>query len=151
MQQRLSSDVEIKQGNRTTQFGESQPGPDKVGLVAQKERHRVSLSQVRLLPQHPGQPVAAPVHLPVGEALPLEVQEGLGRVSPGRHQKGVQDGVERLAPLIQDEPGGELEAPQDVHAVVKPVWEASPEDEHQAAHDRQPDEHRESEELPAAR
>lgn len=126
VQQRLGSDVEVQQSSRAAQLGQAEPGPHEGGLVRQKQGHGVPLLQPGFSLQSSGHLVALEVHLSVGVRAPLEVDEDLVGVSPRCVQEAVQDAVKGFARLVFDQPEAQLEAPQDVDAVIPEVRAESP-------------------------
>lgn len=123
MQERLGSDVKVEEGNWAAQFGQCDPGPYETGLVGQEESDRVPFLEPDLGLQSSGHLVAVFIHLAIRNHSSFKVQEDLAGMPPRRIQEAVQEAVERFELLILGEPDAELDAPQDVHAVIAEVRE----------------------------
>lgn len=127
MQQGFGPDVEVEQGSRAAQLGQTEPGPHEAGLVGQEEGDRVPLLQPGCSPQSPGYLVALSVHIAVRIFPTFEEQEGLAGMLLRGIQEAVHDAVESLGLLVLGEPDAEHDAPQNVHAVVEEMRETFPE------------------------
>lgn len=122
VQERLRSDVEVEESNRTAQLGQAEPCPDEAGLVGQKQGDRVPLLQLGFSLQSSGHLVALFIHLAISELLTFKVQEDLVGMSLHCIQEAVQDAVKRFDLLIFDEPDAKFNAPQNIGAIVLKIW-----------------------------
>lgn len=107
MQQRLGLDVGVEERHRAARLGQAEPDAQEVGLVAHQHSDAVSLLQLGRVVEHVGQPVAAPVHVPVGvDAAVVD------------HERLVRDALRLLDEPVQDRvhAGGEFKELQ-LHTV----------------------------------
>lgn len=131
VQQGFGPDVKVEQSSRAAQLGQAEPGPHEVGLVGQEERDRVPLLQPGCSLHSSGYLVALSVHIAIGIFSTFEEQEGLPGMLLRGIQEAVHDAVERLGPLVFDDPDAAHDAPQNVHTVVEELWEKFPEKQRQ--------------------
>lgn len=131
MQQGFGPDVEVEQGSRAAQFGQTEPDPDVRGFVGQKQGHGVPLLQPGFSLQGPSHLVAPSVHLRVRILSTLEVDQDLVRAPPHRVQEVVHDAVEGFGLLVPHQSDAQPDAPQDVAAVFPEVRAESPDVEGQ--------------------
>lgn len=92
MQERPGADIEVEESHHTSQLGQSKPHVDEVGLIAHQQGHRVTLLQSAVVKEDLRYPVAAPVHIPVGEHLPIVDEECLVGLLLSQLHKLVQHG-----------------------------------------------------------
>jgi len=149
VQQRLGSDVDVKQSRRTSQLGQTEPSPHVAGLVGQKQGDRVPLLQPGFNLQRARHLVALLVHVSISILASFKVHEDLPGMLLRGVQEAVQDAVERFARLVLEEPEAELQAGQDVGAVLSEVRPQGP--QQREGQQRQSRDHREQNVHVAAR
>lgn len=77
MQQGLGLDVGVEESHRAADLRQAEPNAQEVGLVAHEHRDAVSLLQPDSVEENVSQPVAAPLHVPVGVGPSLVDDERL--------------------------------------------------------------------------
>lgn len=88
--QRLRFDVEVEKRDLAAQLTESEPDADEVRLVVHQQRHDIAVFQTAVRPQHVCESVTPRIHVPVGEDLLLEHNEGFLRDVSGLQLKALE-------------------------------------------------------------
>lgn len=123
VQQRLGPDVEVEQGSRAAQLGQTEPSPHEAGLVGQKQGDGVPLLQPGFSLQSSGHLVALSIHFAIRIFPTFKVQKCLTGMPFSGVQEAVHDAVKRFDFLVFGEPDAQFNAPQDVRQVILKVWE----------------------------
>lgn len=96
--QRLGPDVGVEERRHAAQFGQTQPEPHKLRLVAQKQRGCVPLFQLGVRRQSPGHFVALPVGPAVRVGALLEDQKSLFWML----LRSIQEAVQQAGKVLLD-------------------------------------------------